>query len=140
MMALVALMAASMAAVVIPASPAAARSTPECESYAYPYNQLGYMVAAPIGKYGVLPCSLVWGDGGPGTGALQEALNDCYLAPARKTLLVEDGSFGAKTYEALRYAQGIAKVTVDGQFGPLTRAALKYPALTRGTSTCARLR
>jgi hypothetical protein len=138
-MALVALMAASLAAIVIPASPAAARSTPECESYAYVYNQLGYQVGAPIGKYGALPCSLVWGDGGPGTLALQWALNDCYLAPAGKTRLQEDASFGQKTYEALRYAQGIEKIKVDGQFGPQSRAYLRYPSLAGGTHTCARL-
>ena len=87
-----------------------------------------------IGKYGVLPCSLVWGDAGPGTLALQWALNDCYLAPAGKALLSDDAAFGQLTFNALKFAQSKAGITADGQFGPQSRASLKFPAFTGGTS------
>ncbi|MET7862939.1 peptidoglycan-binding domain-containing protein [Micromonospora taraxaci] len=137
--ALLTLLAAVIAAALVSASPAHARSQPECESYTYVSNQAGYQVAAPIGQYGVLPCSLVWGDGGPGTLALQWALNDCYLAPAGKARLNEDAAFGQLTYNALKFAQSKAGISSDGQFGPTSRATLKFPSLAGGTNTCARL-
>ncbi|MET8832556.1 peptidoglycan-binding protein [Micromonospora sp. NPDC004540] len=133
------LLATAIAGTLVSANPAYARSQPECESYVVVSNQAGYQAAAPIGQYGVLPCSLLWGDGGPGTLALQWALNDCYLAPAGKTLLQEDASFGQLTYNALKFAQSKAGITSDGQFGPTSRAYLKFPSIAGGTSTCARL-
>ncbi|MFC3499770.1 peptidoglycan-binding protein [Micromonospora krabiensis] len=140
LVALCTMLAAVFAGTLVSANPAYARSQPECESYTYVSNQAGHQVAAPIGKYGVLPCSLLWGDGGPGTVALQWALNDCYLAPARKTLLVDDGSFGQLTFNALKFAQAQENITSDGQFGPVSRASLKFPALAGGgAKTCARL-
>ncbi|KAB1922000.1 peptidoglycan-binding protein [Micromonospora noduli] len=142
MAALIALLMTVLAGTLVTASPAHARSQPECESYDVVSNQAGYRVAAPVGKYGVLPCSLVWGDGGPGTVALQWALNDCYLAPAGKTLLSDDGAFGQLTFNALKFAQSKAGISADGQFGPQSRASLKFPAYTGGTygtPTCARL-
>ncbi|MEU5674291.1 peptidoglycan-binding domain-containing protein [Micromonospora sp. NPDC047753] len=140
--ALLALLVTVLAGTLVAASPAHARSQPECESYDVVSNQAGYQVAAPVGKYGVLPCSLVWGDGGPGTAALQWALNDCYLAPAGKVLLSDDAAFGQLTFNALKFAQSKAGISADGQFGPQSRASLKFPAYqggTYGTRTCARL-
>ncbi|MEV6811729.1 peptidoglycan-binding domain-containing protein [Micromonospora sp. NPDC051296] len=137
--ALCTVLAAAIAGTFVSVNPAYARSQPECESYTYVKNQAGYDVAAPIGKYGVLPCSLLWGDGGPGTVALQWALNDCYLKPAGKKLLSDDGSFGELTFNALKFAQSKEGISSDGQFGPQSRASLKFPALTGGTHTCARL-
>ncbi|MGI5521470.1 peptidoglycan-binding protein [Micromonospora sp. CA-259024] len=137
--ALCTLLVTVIAGTLVSASPAYARSQPECESYTVVSNQAGYQVAAPIGQFGVLPCSLLWGDGGPGTLALQWALNDCYLAPAGRTLLYPDASFGQLTYNALKFAQSKAGISSDGQFGPQSRAALKFPSLAGGTSTCARL-
>ncbi|WP_406081151.1 peptidoglycan-binding domain-containing protein [Micromonospora sp. NBC_00858] len=137
--ALCTLLAAVIAGTLVSANPAYARSQPECESYTYVSNQAGYTVAAPIGKYGALPCSLLWGDGGPGTLALQWALNDCYLAPAGKARLQEDASFGQLTFNALKFAQSKAGISADGQFGPQSRASLKFPSEAGGTNTCARL-
>ncbi|MEH1164145.1 peptidoglycan-binding domain-containing protein [Micromonospora sp. CPCC 205539] len=139
LVALCTLFAAAIAGTLVAANPAYARSQPECESYEYPMNQAGYRVAAPIGQYGALPCSLLWGDDGPGTLALQWALNDCYLKPAGRRLLEPDASFGELTFNALKFAQSKAGISSDGQFGPQSRATLKFPSLAGGTNTCARL-
>src|SRR5262249_29740974 len=123
----------------VSANPAYARSRPECESYVGTYNQLGYEVAAPIGQGGVLPCSLLWGDAGPGTLALQWALNDCYLAPAGRTLLREDAEFGRLTFNQLRSDKSGEALSRDGRLGPQSRTYLKFPSFEGGTSPCARL-
>ncbi|MFG2869633.1 peptidoglycan-binding protein [Streptomyces sp. NPDC048338] len=65
-------------------------------------------------------------------GTLQETLNMCYGEN-----LVVDQDFGAATEAALRRAQQKAGTTVDGDYGPLTRKAIKHKPVSG--STCVRV-
>jgi hypothetical protein len=67
-------------------------------------------------------CELARGNATDGVSKLQDALNRCYGAN-----LARDGIFGPRTEEALRAAQDFENITVDGRYGPQTRAHLKWP-------------
>jgi peptidoglycan hydrolase-like protein with peptidoglycan-binding domain len=63
------------------------------------------------------------GDQGDDVKSLQATLNKWYPSLTR---LVEDGDFGAKTDERVRYFQTKAKLEVDGIVGSATWSALGY--------------
>jgi len=109
------------------AEPAVALSA--CTSSSNFQNLGGYTSALPSigsGTYDV-NCELWQGTSGDGVRALQRDLNACYLAPNGKTLLTVDGDFGALTKDAVKYAQTKAGLTdIDGYYGPNTRKALLW--------------
>jgi peptidoglycan hydrolase-like protein with peptidoglycan-binding domain len=74
-------------------------------------------------------CTQHQGDRGNGVRAIQRALNFCYQQG-----LAVDGSFGPKTYQALRTVQRQVGVTVDGKFGPQTMNAMKWPYFNNGSN------
>jgi putative chitinase len=61
------------------------------------------------------------GDDDPDTLSLQKALNTLGFEPR----LAEDGRFGPATEEAVRWFQRLARLRVDGNPGPVTRAAIE---------------
>lgn len=119
-------LAAAAGTVVLGGTPASA--SPTCNSYSHVRNSTGWYTEVPsVGsETGNLFCNLVRGTNSSAVMALQTTLNDCYLAPAGRTLLVVDGDFGGNTYNALRYAQGVAGAHVDGSYGPETRSKLNW--------------
>lgn len=107
----------------------AAAAAPRCNWSASYYG-------AWVPNYGTtsvnVDCSLVQGVNSVGVGTLQETLNMCYGES-----LVVDRDFGPGTRAALIRAQQRAGTTADGEYGPLTRKALKHKP-TSGT-TCVRV-
>ncbi len=101
-----------------PATPASA-ATPTCNDYQYDTSALAWV--PDVDATGSFTCNMVQGDESPGVYALQIALDMCYGEN-----LQADGQFGSLTKEALERAQHTASTTVDGQYGPHTRAAMKF--------------
>jgi hypothetical protein len=75
-------------------------------------------IAWPHGAPTIRP-GLHLGDVGPDVRALQTLLNSTALAHP-----TTDGVFGMQTLAALRAAQQVLGVSVDGVYGPVTKAAL----------------
>ncbi|WP_329412256.1 peptidoglycan-binding protein [Nocardia vinacea] len=71
--------------------------------------------------WGPEDCTLREGSSGSAVKALQGALNSCYKAG-----LSVDGQFGGKTRAALVDAQRAAGAADDGIFGPNTRDRIKW--------------
>jgi hypothetical protein len=67
-------------------------------------------------------CELANGNASDGVSKLQDALNRCYGANLRR-----DGIYGTLTENAVRAVQDHHNITVDGRYGPQTRAAMKWP-------------
>ncbi|OIJ63577.1 peptidoglycan-binding domain-containing protein [Streptomyces mangrovisoli] len=107
------LTAATESAYAAEAGPAAA--LPRC-SQAKSYHQ----ATVPASPFGV-DCLLTVGSQGPGVVALQRSLRRCY-----GSTIADDGIFGRRTQDALRYAQRQAGTEPDGVYGPNTRRAIKH--------------
>ncbi|MEU6073187.1 peptidoglycan-binding domain-containing protein [Micromonospora sp. NPDC047074] len=72
-------------------------------------------------------CILAQGHATDGVYKLQDALIRCYGQSIGK-----DGIFGAQTAAAVRNAQRIHGLAVDGVYGPNTRAAMIWPKYYNG--------
>lgn len=70
---------------------------------------------------GSIGCYLGRGNAGTGVWTLQVTLNNCYGAG-----LVADGIFGPKTEYALKVAQQLERVRVDGVYGQETIRHLRF--------------
>ncbi|MDQ0955843.1 hypothetical protein QFZ24_009852 [Streptomyces phaeochromogenes] len=115
---------------------------PHCQG-SWLYERVGnsdqkVRLPAEVGFSIGLMCYLTNGDGTlqyplGGVKTLQNALNRCYSAG-----LSVDGAFGDKTEAALRRAQSLAGVKVDGEYGPATRQYMKWPTYSDATTkvTC----
>lgn len=66
-------------------------------------------------------CWMDYGSAGDGVEALQLALKSCYGQP-----ITVDGEFGPATRDALKYAQRQEGITVDGQYGEQGFKNLKW--------------
>ncbi|MCK9794146.1 peptidoglycan-binding protein [Isoptericola sp. 4D.3] len=126
-----------MSGVAVAPSASAARA-PECNVQKAVVERPGPAVRGSVRvpavgtwQYSVLYCSLLWGDSGTGVATLQATLNHCY----GRNLEV-DGNFGDLTRTALKYAQGRAGVAQDGVYGPNTRDRMAHWS---GGAYCARI-
>jgi peptidoglycan hydrolase-like protein with peptidoglycan-binding domain len=70
-------------------------------------------------------CQLLQGNSGAGVKAMQRGLNSCYSAG-----LSIDGNFGPNTRAALIAVQKRIGVSADGIFGPKTRGAMHWMTFT----------
>lgn len=111
------------------ASPASA-ATPEC-------NRARVTTAAPntpSGRYLYLPtyqangdnylCWMAYGTRNDGVGALQGAINLCYNSIPNIDV---DRIYGGDTRTAVRAVQTQHGIHVDGEYGPDTYSAMKFP-------------
>ncbi|WP_433390197.1 peptidoglycan-binding domain-containing protein [Micromonospora sp. KLBMP9576] len=100
-----------------------------CQSWTDFVTGTGYTVPIPsiTRDGGEANCTLVRGHKNDGVYKLQNALNRCY---GRN--LTQDGDFGAATEKAVRYVQTLRRITVDGTYGPNTRAAMTWPKYYNG--------
>lgn len=123
-------------------SPAAA-STSSCNStYTSSKSFIEWRGEARIpawsnGTYLSLNCTMQQGSSGSEVRALQTTLNRCYGQS-----LDVDGEFGALTRDALKRAQDREDIGVDGIYGPQTRSALLWyykPVTAMGSDECSRL-
>ncbi|WND20601.1 peptidoglycan-binding domain-containing protein [Streptomyces violaceus] len=81
-----------------------------------------WVPAYPAGSgYGTL-CTVSPGASGVEVRMIQDALVKCY----GRSITV-DGEFGPATKTALKYAQGVEDIGVDGYYGDKTRLNLKWP-------------
>ncbi|GIJ81259.1 Putative peptidoglycan binding domain-containing protein [Micromonospora phaseoli] len=120
--------------VLVAASPAAA-ATPACNGQTYWWSaKWGVKLSVPINTASsgvdVRGCLMRQGDGpsggvGRAVRALQQALNMCYQE--RLTL---DGDFGSLTKAALVRAQRREGISADGVYGPQTADFLAFPFLS----------
>lgn len=86
------------------------------------------------GPTGSRNCQLTEADNNAGVRTLQAAINACY-----GTKLTVDGDFGPNTRAALKSVQAAEnraganpRLTVDGLYGPNTRTAMKWPVNVDG--------
>lgn len=79
-----------------------------------------FQLSTSSGKTTSVP-NLSFGSSGALVTSLQQTLNTLNIVDPK---LVEDGKFGKRTDEAVRFFQEKAKLTVDGVVGPNTRNAL----------------
>jgi peptidoglycan hydrolase-like protein with peptidoglycan-binding domain len=87
----------------------------------------GFTYVLP-GRSGSTNCNLADGNQGEGVKALQRTLNTCY----GRNLTV-DGDFGSATKAAVRYAQGQSGASVDGSYGPNTRDHISHREYFNGS-------
>jgi len=87
----------------------------------------------PAAANGSSWCWMQRGNHSTAVWALQWTLNECYFAG-----IAQDWDFGPATERALRTAQARSGATVDGGYGPNTRALLKYIS-TAGPAYCNQL-
>jgi hypothetical protein len=123
------------------AGPAAASSTPQC-TRAYTYYGEGYYEQYPAGwnatySYWAMECWLASGSSNGGVRQLQSDLNNCYGRTSWGGVdlgirLTVDGDFGPKTKAALTTAQrylhdhGRTWLTVDGIYGPQSADTMNH--------------
>lgn len=98
--------------------------TDHCLHYSIFTTGTGYHVhlpsTTPFG--GEQNCILAQGDQGAGVFVLQDALRRCYAQA-----IAWDAIYGPATAEAVRNVQRWHGITVDGIYGPQTRAAMAWP-------------
>ncbi|WP_328843149.1 peptidoglycan-binding domain-containing protein [Streptomyces sp. NBC_00258] len=111
------------------ASPASA-ATPQCN-----WAQITTFSALPSGRYQYLPtfsgsggynyhCWMAYGTRNAGVAALQGAINLCYNSIPDIDV---DRVYGNDTLAAVRAVQTQHRIKVDGEYGPDTYAAMKFP-------------
>ncbi|MFC9897742.1 peptidoglycan-binding protein [Nocardia sp. NPDC127579] len=115
----------------------AAAATPTCDGTGI--HAAGNYSVAYIPHYrgggGTWNCQLAEGSSGKAVTSLQTALKRCYGAD-----ISVDGQFGPRTKSALKSAQRTAGAGSDGIYGPETREKLKWPSQMQDTDKgCNRL-
>ncbi len=115
------------------AVPAPASAAVSCTGYSVYVGRGGnYLEVPTIGSATRRDnCLLGVGNDSVAVGILQATLNDCY----GRHLTVDD-DFGSLTRAALDYAQRVEHISVDGVYGPQTRDHLRWYDFSGG---CARL-
>ncbi|MGW0903232.1 peptidoglycan-binding domain-containing protein [Streptomyces sp. NPDC002853] len=74
-------------------------------------------------------CVMGYGAQSNGVYALQIAIDTCYRNLSR------DGIYGSQTRDAVRAVQAAEDVGVDGEYGPVTRKAMKWPVYEGGNGS-----
>ncbi|MET7697043.1 peptidoglycan-binding domain-containing protein [Streptomyces sp. NPDC005485] len=74
-------------------------------------------------------CVMGYGAQSNGVYALQGAIDTCYQDISR------DGIYGTQTRTAVRNVQSAEEVGVDGEYGPITREAMKWPLFEGGNGS-----
>ncbi|MGH1563101.1 peptidoglycan-binding domain-containing protein [Mumia sp. DW29H23] len=108
------------------ASPASA--SPSCTKNLLTTTRSGWIVAVPAASSSTpLHCHLQQGYVGAAVRTLQNSIAWCYRGYNETVLKITvDGNFGPKTKAALKRVQQIEGVTADGVYGPQTRDAMKH--------------
>jgi len=96
------------------------------------YDNFSRLAPLPSTSNHVFQCFLTNGDTGAGVRTLQRTLNQCYGRG-----LEVDGVFGDDTEAALRFAQEDANIGDDGEYGPVTREAIRMRWYSRATGNFA---
>ncbi|MGW9496337.1 peptidoglycan-binding domain-containing protein [Streptomyces prasinus] len=115
------LLAASLGGALAAAPSAAAAAYPWCTSSAWTQSADTTWTTRPSTSSTDTTCVMAQGSTGAGVTSLQKALRHCY---GRNIAI--DGVFGPATEAALKYAQGRAGVSQDGEYGPVTRNAILW--------------
>jgi peptidoglycan hydrolase-like protein with peptidoglycan-binding domain len=123
---------ASVASTITIATPASAAVS--CDSYSHFQLTNGGWAEVPTRGSETKDTNCVLGVGNQGVAvvALQNTLNYCYLAPAKKTRLALDGIYGSNTRAAVVYAQQQSGAAADGVFGPTTSSKMKWYGYSQG--------
>jgi putative peptidoglycan binding protein len=79
-------------------------------------------------------CQLKQGANNPAVRDLQRGLKVCY----KKSITV-DGDFGPATEAALKQVQSLLKVSVDGEYGPQTRKHFQFADSFTDSGACGEL-
>ena len=103
---------------------AQASALTSCTGTSWHFDDAGAVARIPtVGNdNGNFDCLLGVGNVNPAVGDLQNALNTCYGAG-----LSVDNNFGPLTKAALEVAQNKVAVTPDGVYGPQTRDFIHWP-------------
>ncbi|MEV6341798.1 peptidoglycan-binding domain-containing protein [Actinoplanes sp. NPDC051851] len=111
----------------LPPATSASAATPSCTTRVELAVYSGSAYVPMNSSKNNTSCSMYEGASNNGVLALQEMINDCYVAKdyISHAKLTEDGDFGSNTYAALRQVQNYISVGVDGDYGPETAAAIK---------------
>lgn len=108
------------------ASPASA-ATPECNigrsTTAAPNTPSGMRLYLPAHSGGSYVCWMAYGTQGDEVKALQGAINRCYNLP----YVAPDGIYGEATKATLSAVQRQHGIHDDGEYGPDTYAAMRFP-------------
>jgi peptidoglycan hydrolase-like protein with peptidoglycan-binding domain len=80
-------------------------------------------IVLPTTSGGSINCLMVQGSQSAAVSLLQRAMNQCYAEG-----LSVDGQFGPRTAAALRDVQRRVHVDDDGEYGPITRHAMVWPS------------
>jgi hypothetical protein len=133
-MGLVLAVVAAICVVSVAASPAQAAGN--CNQTARVNRQIDYTALIPASAQNLdgLTCNLQQGMSGSAVQLLQHNLNVCYGAG-----LNPDGQFGPLTKAALQSAQSAEGISADGQYGPQTRAHLRWQVYENVSSFCRRI-
>ena len=119
--------AAATALVLVPASPAAAATTPGCLAQGSANNLI-----VPVAENNNPTCTMSMGHirATAPVFTMQNTINVCYGTLLRQhglALLVVDGSWGPKTDTAFRTVQNsIPGIAHDGIYGPQTRNNMRF--------------
>jgi Putative peptidoglycan binding domain len=124
--------AAGFTGLVLAAAPAASAAV-SCTGYSTFKGAGGnFMLIPTVGNAtGNDNCQLGVGNDSQAVSILQSSLNHCYGAG-----LTVDGDYGPLTKAAVEHAQSVVGVTVDGIYGPVTRNHIKWYDFSGG---CAKL-
>jgi peptidoglycan hydrolase-like protein with peptidoglycan-binding domain len=121
------------------ATPASA-STPTCEGTSLINGQYsGHQIRIPtVGNAtpNQWACQLAEGNSGPAVARLQIDINDCYGNLLPNGDITVDGIFGPDTKAALIVAQNAGTSTPDGIYGPKTAHSFTYQESGQPTGLC----
>lgn len=119
-------------------APTASAATPTCSKFKRVENGTSKYAWVPASSAGATACQLTTGNSSTAVSTLQNTLNKCYGPEQGNAAwnvgidITVDGEFGPATKSALKKAQQVLKDTgyydgaVDGIYGPKTSKALHH--------------
>ncbi len=133
----IAALVVALGPLLLPLAPAEA-ALPSCNSTTRAYtaaeNEYAVIPTYRNGSVDDIGCLLGSGNSGSAVRALQTALNRCHGQP-----ISVDGSFGPQTRAAVVAVQRAHGLRQDGVYGPATRSVIRWPlysAATGGLTRC----
>ncbi|RAK25801.1 putative peptidoglycan binding protein [Actinoplanes lutulentus] len=126
-----AVLAAAISGIAVLPGTSAAAATPSCtKRELFSTNGSGFAYVPMNSGLTTTRCSLSQGANNKAVTALQEMINDCYVAKGKisGSALSEDGSFGTNTFNALKKVQTKIGAGSDGKYGPETASKIEAKA------------